>query len=51
MYRIAQEAVNSALRHAHTACIRGELAAEQTRLSPRVDDEVLAFVCRQTLPT
>jgi two-component system sensor histidine kinase UhpB len=43
VYRIAQEAVNNALRHAHAACIRVELAAEQTRVSLRVSDDGIGF--------
>jgi signal transduction histidine kinase len=43
VYRIAQEAVNNALRHAHSACIRVELAAEQTRVSLRVHDDGIGF--------
>jgi two-component system sensor histidine kinase UhpB len=43
MYRIAQEAVNNALRHAHATCIRVELAAEQTCISLRVHDDGIGF--------
>lgn len=44
IYRIAQEAVNNALRHAHAACIRVELSAEQTRVSLHVHDDGIGFL-------
>lgn len=43
VYRIAQEAVNNALRHAHAACIRVELVAEQSHVSLRVHDDGIGF--------
>lgn len=43
VYRIAQEAVNNALRHAHAACIRVELRVEQTRVTLRITDDGIGF--------
>lgn len=43
VYRITQEAVNNALRHAHAVCIRVELAVDQTRVTLRINDDGIGF--------